>query len=143
MVSREPVSKLIGVKVLVLDASAQIRARLLALLAEAGDFEVWEASEAEGALCVLEALEIDLIVLDVHLHTSAGLEVLRRIRQQAPRIVSIVLTNEANEHHRRECLGNGADFFFDKSREYYRVKSVLEELAAASSNTTPPLEGTA
>jgi two-component system response regulator DevR len=129
MVSREPVSKLIGVKVLVLDASAQIRARLLALLAEAGDFEVWEASEAEGALCVLEALEIDLIVLDVHLYTSAGLEVLRRIRQQAPRIVSIVLTNEANEHHRRECLVNGADFFFDKSRHFERVVTVVKSVA--------------
>jgi two-component system, NarL family, response regulator DevR len=133
MVSREPVSKLIRVNVLVLDASAQIRARLQALLAEAGDVEVLEASNAEAALSVLKTSHIDLVVLDVHLSTNGGLEVVRRIRQQAPRIVSIVLTNEASEHHRRECLSHGADFFFDKSRHFEHVVAIVEHVARRAS----------
>ena len=130
MVSRALVSKLIRVNVLVLDASAQIRARLQALLAEAGDVEVLEASNAEAALSVLKAAEIDLVVLDVHLSTNGGVEVLRRIRHQAPRIVSVVLTNEASEHHRRECLSHGADFFFDKSRHFERVVAIVKHVAS-------------
>jgi DNA-binding NarL/FixJ family response regulator len=118
------------VNVLVLDASAQIRARLQALLAEAGDVEVLEASNAEAALYVLTTSAIDLVVLDVHLATNGGLEVLRRIRQQAPRIVSIVLTNEASEHHRRECLSHGADFFFDKSRHFERLVAIVAQVAS-------------
>ena len=42
----------------------------------------------------------------------------------------IVLTNYTIPQFRDRSVALGADFFFDKSREYYRVKSVLEDLAA-------------
>ena len=133
-------SKLKRVNVLVLDPSAQIRVRLRAMIAEAGDVEVLEASDAQAALSVLNGTKIDLVVLDVHLSEDGGLTVLRRIRQLAPRIVSIVLTNEASEHHQRECLNHGADFFFDKSRHFERAVAVVRNVASRISRrlTSPP-----
>jgi DNA-binding NarL/FixJ family response regulator len=43
----------------------------------------------------------------------------------------IVLTNYAIPQYRDRSLALGADYFFDKSREYDRVRNVLEELAGA------------
>jgi DNA-binding response OmpR family regulator len=110
------------------------------MIAEAGDVEVLEASDAQAALSVLSGTKIDLVVLDVHLSEDGGLTVLRRIRQRAPRIVTIVLTNEASEHHQRECLNHGADFFFDKSRHFERAVAVVRNVASRISRrlTSPP-----
>ena len=139
MASLALASKLTGVKVLVLDGSAEIRARLQAMLAEAGDFDVGEASDAEAAISMLTSTQVDLIVLDVHLSASGSVDVLRRIREQAPSIVSVVLTHETSEHHRRECLNHGADFFFDKSRHFERAVAVAKDVAnRVARRLTPP-----
>jgi two-component system response regulator DesR len=110
------------------------------MIAEGGDVEVLEASDPEAALSVLSGTTVDLVLLDVHLVQGSGLELIRRIRQRAPRIVSIVLTNEASEHHRRECLNHGADFFFDKSRHFERAAAVVRSVASRLSRrlTSPP-----
>jgi len=42
----------------------------------------------------------------------------------------IVLTNYAFPQYRAKSLALGADHFFDKAREYHRVREVLEELAS-------------
>ena len=42
----------------------------------------------------------------------------------------IVLTNYAFPQYRAKSLALGADYFFDKAREYHRVREVLDDLAA-------------
>jgi DNA-binding response OmpR family regulator len=116
------------VTVLVLDASAEIRARLIAMLSESGIIDVHEAADTEALFRALEATEVDVVVLDVHLPNQPGLTVLRSIRRHRPGIVSIVLTNETSEHHRRECLNGGADFF---SRHFERAVNVVCGLASS------------
>jgi two-component system, NarL family, response regulator DevR len=125
------------VTVLILDASTEIRARLIAMLSEFGTIDVHEAADAEGLFRMLDSTEIHVVVLDVHLPNELGLHVLRAIRGRRPRIFSIVLTNETSEHHRRECLSSGADFFFDKSRHFERAVNIVCGLASFL-----PLRGT-
>jgi DNA-binding NarL/FixJ family response regulator len=119
------------VTVLVLDASAEIRARLIALLSESGIVDVQEAAHTEALFQTLESTEVDVVVLDVHLAGQPALTLLRTIRRHRPGIVSIVLTNETSEHHRRECLAGGADYFFDKSRHFERAVNVVTGLASS------------
>jgi len=42
----------------------------------------------------------------------------------------IVLTNYAFPQYRAKSLALGADYFFDKAREYHRVREVLDHLVA-------------
>jgi DNA-binding NarL/FixJ family response regulator len=37
----------------------------------------------------------------------------------------VVLTSHPTELHRRQCLALGADYFFDKSRDFARVVDVI------------------
>jgi CheY-like chemotaxis protein len=46
-------------------------------------------------------------------------------------VVVIVLTNYAIPRLREHSLALGADYFFEKAREFNRVREVLEALAAA------------
>jgi DNA-binding NarL/FixJ family response regulator len=45
----------------------------------------------------------------------------------------IVLTNYSFSQYRDRSLSLGADYFFNKSREFNRVRDVLADLAAGES----------
>ena len=49
-------------------------------------------------------------------------------------VTVIVLTNFAFPHFRDRSLKLGANYFFDKAKEYDRVRDVLEELVARASH---------
>jgi len=72
------------------------------------------------------------VILDLQLKQGTGLGVLKALAPVRPAGTKvIVLTNYAIPQYRDRSLALGADYFFDKSREYDRVRNVLEELAAA------------
>lgn len=79
------------------------------------------------ALHASESCVPDAILLDVHLDAETGIAALARLRQLAPRAVIVALTNEASDVHRRECIRHGADFFFDKSRDFDRAVEVVAD----------------
>jgi DNA-binding response OmpR family regulator len=112
------------VKVLVVDGSALIRARLSAEL-EARAIEVVEAAFMAQALILAQATAFDAVLLDVHLDEDAGVIGLSRLRMVAPYAIIVVLTNEANEVHRRECIKHGADFFLDKSKDFLHAVDLV------------------
>src|SRR5207302_8879153 len=89
-----------------------------------------EAETEEGADAPVGAATWDVIVLDLQLKVCTGLGVLRSlVSHRAPEAKPIVLTNYAFPQYRDNSLALGADFFFDKSREYHRVREVLEGIA--------------
>jgi DNA-binding response OmpR family regulator len=113
------------VRVLVVDACERVRARLRGRLHAAGA-SVLEAATLHDALAMVVEFRTDAILLDIHLDASTGIDGLVELRRAAPGATIAVLTNEANEIHRQECIRRGADLFFDKSSEFDQaVESVL------------------
>jgi DNA-binding NarL/FixJ family response regulator len=112
------------VRVLIVDASAGIRARIAARL-KAASAEVVEAANGDEALEMAESAAPDVIVLDIHLDASTGIPALVRLDRASPGARIVVLTNEAGEIVRRECLRHGAEAFFDKSREFDRAIELI------------------
>jgi CheY-like chemotaxis protein len=118
-------------RVLVVDDSPAVRRRIAALLREvAGVVDVDEASDAAAALAMAEARMPGLVVLDLHLGGPGGLDVLASFKRlpHAPPVA--VLTNDASDTHRRECLAKGADYFFDKSKEFEDVVHLAREMGS-------------
>jgi DNA-binding NarL/FixJ family response regulator len=119
-------------RVLVVDDVAAVRSRLVALLGEVvGIDDIAEASDADEALCIARTTSPEVIVLDLHLRGMSGIALLPRLRAEHVGALVIVLTNDPSDHHRRQCVASGADFFFDKSRDFDRVADVLCELSLA------------
>jgi DNA-binding response OmpR family regulator len=113
------------VRVLVIDDSAVIRSRLVRLLQDIDGVEVDEAEDAAGGLAAARRVRPDAVILDIRLRESSGLDVLQSLKTAPEPPMVIMLTNHPSEHHRRWCRDHGADFFFDKSREFEKVLDVL------------------
>jgi two-component system, NarL family, response regulator DevR len=113
------------VRVLVVDDSPAIRARLVAMLREVPGVEPYEAAGADEALEAIRASAPDLVVLDVHMPGMSGIDVLPIIKALPSPPVVVILTSHPTEHHRRISLAQGADFFFDKSRDFARVVELV------------------
>jgi CheY-like chemotaxis protein len=88
----------------------------------------------------------DLIFTDISMPLMDGKEAARRIREieaetGAPRTPIVAITAHAMEHHAREILATGVDYYLTKPLK----KSALEEyiLVACPEEAEPPLPGTA
>ena len=119
-------------RVLLVEDSPLIRERLAESIAEPGRIEiVGQADSEQAAIGMLAAAPWDAMVLDLQLRHGTGLGVLRAlISRRPPNVKVIVLTNYAFPQYRAKSMALGADFFFDKAREYHRVREVLDDLAS-------------
>ncbi len=81
-------------KILVVDDEQDIRDVLRAAL-ESNGYEVIESADAEGALSILEAGQVDLMLLDVFLPKMNGIELLERIRLQSAEVPVIVMSGRS------------------------------------------------
>jgi two-component system, OmpR family, response regulator len=122
----------IPLRVLLVEDSPLIRERLAETLAEPGRIEIVGEADAETEAVVLVTQTAwDVLVLDLQLKHGTGLGVLRALAKESarnPAAQVIVLTNYAFPQYRAKSLALGADFFFDKAREYHRVREVLDGL---------------
>lgn len=117
-------------RILLVEDSPYIRERLIDLLAEPGRIEiVGQADTEEAAVARVRDTSWDVLVLDLQLKRGTGLGVLRALapsRRADTKV--IVLTNYAFPQYREKSFALGADYFFDKAREYHRVRDVLDGL---------------
>jgi DNA-binding NarL/FixJ family response regulator len=122
-------------KVFVVEDSPLVRERLVAMLREIEAVEVvGESDNATEAVAGIVREAPAVVVLDIKLRGGSGMEVLEQIRKDAPDITTIMLTNFANDSYRQRYLAAGANFFFDKTEEFEKVRDVLERLVAADSS---------
>jgi len=119
------------VTVLVVEDSAPVRARVVALLRAHGLEVVGEAASVAEAVQLAEALRPGVIVLDLCLPDGDGMDLLPALKARAPAPLVAVLTNTAHVECRERCLALGADLFFDKSREFDTMAEVLRRHATA------------
>jgi two-component system OmpR family response regulator len=119
-------------RVVIVEDSAIIRARLAEALAEIPNVEIVGHAETEAdAVTLLRRGEWDAAVLDLQLKQGTGLGVLKTVGHDArpERTKIIVFTNYAFPQYRERSMLLGADFFFDKAREFHRISEVLADLA--------------
>ncbi len=99
-------------RILIVDDEKSIRRTLGEFLREDG-YEVLEAEDAEAALQRLRETECDVVVTDIILPRVTGVELLRRIRDVAPHVQTVMMTGEPTVETASEALRMGAtDYLF-------------------------------
>ena len=128
-------------RVFLVEDSAVIRERLTETISALEHVEVVGYAETEAdAISALQAAACDAVVLDLQLREGHGFNVLKALRGASAtrRIIVLVLSNYATPQYRGRSMEIGADYFFDKSREYDRLCEVLEELVARLAQDSGP-----
>jgi DNA-binding NarL/FixJ family response regulator len=122
-------NKVSTTRVFLVEDSELIRERLLSMLAGMAGVEVVGHSQtAAGAIAGILAARPDVVVLDIKLKASSGIEVLQTIKRRMPTVAVIMLTNYATEEYRKKCLETGAEYFLDKTNEFEQLRPIIDLL---------------
>lgn len=84
------------------------------LVLDAQGFEVDTAGTGQSALERLGGDAPHVVVADLGLPDVSGADLVRRLRASAPEARLVVLTGEADDETRRECVDAGADDYLVK-----------------------------
>jgi len=119
-------------KILVVDDSAAIRERLVTLLRDIDGVDgVIETESGDRAIDLSRSAQPDFVILDLNLVGQSGLEVLPSLKQLLKAPTVVVLTNHSGDAYANRCLQLGADYFFDKSKQFMTAIDVVRSAAKA------------
>lgn len=115
-------------QVFLVEDSQLVRERLEALLTQVPGTEiVGRATTASSAIENILATRPDLIVLDVQLAEGSGFDVLRKLHAEAPELNVVMLSNYSSDPYRQIAERFGARAFYDKTREFERVRDAVAQ----------------
>jgi two-component system, NarL family, invasion response regulator UvrY len=142
-------------KILLVDDHAVVRAGVRRLLSDEADISISEAESAREALDLWHRDRPDLIILDLNLTGSSGLELLRRLMQLDKTARILVLTMHSEPVYAARALQAGARGYISKSAgaeefleairqvrkgEHYIERDIASELAIRKLSKADPLD---
>jgi len=127
-------------RVLVVDDHAVVRSGIRSLLAAEPDLEVVaEASNARDAIFEARARQPDVILLDVVMPGESGIEVLPRLKKEAPDAKVLVLSMQDDPRYVREAFAAGAMGYVLKEAADAEVVQAIREVAGGGRYVHPEL----
>jgi DNA-binding NarL/FixJ family response regulator len=129
------------VKILSCDDHDLFRAGLRQVLEDLeGEPELLEAADADEAFAVLRQQgDVDLVLLDLGLPGTSGLDALRRLRREHPLVPVVVISGSERGADIRASLDAGASGFIPKSARRTVLLSALELVFAGGVYVPPAL----
>ena len=91
------------------------------------EYAVATASSAAEALAGLASHTPDVVVLDIHLPDSRGLDTFRKIRNRDPRVPVVLMTGHGTSDLAIEAIKDGAFDYLTKPLELDQLRSVVEQ----------------
>jgi two-component system, NarL family, invasion response regulator UvrY len=126
------------IKVLICDDHMIVRQGIRQSLAEAADIEVVaEAAEGPGALQRLRQGGIDVLLLDIALPGRDGLDVLRQVRDEHPRLPVLMLSTYPDRQYAVRSLKLGASGYLNKSADSEQLTAAVRRVAGGQRFITP------
>ncbi len=83
--------------------------------------------DGEGALSLIAEDEPEVMVLDLKMPGIDGLEVLRRVKQEHPKVEVIVLTGHGSKEVEQKCLELGACAYLEKPVDIETLTRTMKE----------------
>jgi DNA-binding NtrC family response regulator len=128
-------------RILVIDDEHVIR-ELMREILELGGYETVGAETPERALALLDEEDISLVVSDIVMPGSSGLELLGAVRATHPDLPVVLVTGAGTDENVNEAVARGADGVVIKPFSHADLQSaVAGALTRSSSNPiTQPKE---
>jgi two-component system, NarL family, invasion response regulator UvrY len=104
------------IRILVVDDHAIVREGLKQILADVNDMSVRdEAGNGQDALAKIRGNEFDVVLLDISMPGRSGLEVLKEIKAERPKLPVLILSMHAEEQYAVRALRAGASGYLTKA----------------------------
>ncbi len=103
------------IKILIADDHAIVREGLKQILAETPDMIVAdEASNGQELIAKMEKSEVDVVLLDISMPGRNGIEVLKQLKAERPRVSVLILSMYSEEQYAMRALRAGASGYLTK-----------------------------
>ncbi len=91
-------------------------------------FTTYIADNAEHAYRILDTASIDVVLLDLRLPGTGGLEILREVKRRRPETVVVVITGYATVQSAVQAMKNGAYDYVTKPFNLEELRMLLERV---------------
>jgi DNA-binding NarL/FixJ family response regulator len=130
------------IRVLIADDHGLVRAGIRALLEKQSTIEVVdEAGNGREALRLVRQHRPDLVLMDIAMPEINGLEVVRRLAKDFPKVRSIILSMHADEEHVWQALQAGAAGYLVKGSSLAELELAIKSVAQGETYLSPGVSG--
>lgn len=128
----------VPLRIMLIDDHEIVRSGLKHILADDPDFAViGEAGDGPAGVALVEALQPNVVLLDVRLPSLGGAEVCRLLAERAPRVRVLVLSAFGDNDLIYQCLLAGARGYVLKDIVHFDLKKSLKAVARGETVLDP------
>ena len=126
------------IRVLLADDHAIVRAGLKEILAETGDITVaGEAASGQEVLTRIRESDYDVAVLDMSMPGRSGIELIRQVKDEKPKLRILVLTMHSEQQYAVRALKAGASGYLTKESAPDQLVAAIRRIAAGGAFVSP------
>ena len=128
------------IRIAVADDHAVVRRGLRQIIAEANDLEfAGEAGSADELLTLLRSRPFDQVVLDLMLGMRSGIDLLKHIKSEFPRLPVLILSMHAENVFAIRALRAGAAGYVQKEEAAEELLTAIRRIAAGRTYVSPAM----
>jgi DNA-binding NarL/FixJ family response regulator len=126
------------IRSLIADDHVLVRAGIRALVEKQPNMEVVaEASNGREAIALVRRHEPDVVLMDISMPELSGLEAIRRLAKELPKVRCIVLSMHADEEHVWHALRAGAAGYMVKGGSLAELELAINSVALGQTYLSP------
>ncbi|MGH8635447.1 MAG: response regulator [Burkholderiales bacterium] len=126
------------IRVLLADDHAIVRAGLKEILADTGDITVTgEATNGQEVMARVRGQDYDVAVLDMSMPGRNGIELIKQVKSEKPKLRILVLTMHSEEQYAVRALKAGASGFLTKDSAAEALVAAIRRIAAGGAYVSP------
>lgn len=112
--------------ILICDDSLLVRKKLKDVLAECGDYEVFEASSGQMSVELFKQHKPDLVFLDIVMPDKSGIEALNEMKAENEGSKIIMLSSSGTKNNLKAAMEAGASDFIQKPWEKSQIEHIMK-----------------
>ena len=125
-------------RIVIADDHAVVRKGLRQLIVEAeGMTVVGEAASGDELLTMLRFREVDVVVLDLSLGARSGLDLLKHIKSELPRLPVVILSMHSEDLFAVRALRAGASGYVEKNSAPEELLTAIRRIARGGTYVSP------
>ena len=126
------------IRIVIVDDHAILRRGLTQIIAESGDMQVvGEAESSSAALRLLREKPCDVVLLDVSLPDRNGIETLKLVRRELPKLRILMLSMHPENQYAVRALKAGAAGYLNKQSAPSQLLSAIRQVNRGGKYVTP------
>jgi DNA-binding NarL/FixJ family response regulator len=126
------------IQVLLADDHAIVRAGLKELLEDTGDITVaGEATNGLEVMAQIRARDFDVAVLDMTMPGRSGIELIKLVKDEKPKLRILVLTMHSEEQYAVRALKAGASGYLTKEAAADQLVAAIRRIAGGGAYVSP------